>query len=60
MMSAERVAKILVRSIRRKKRNKLVSITAQLAALLQRIVPEQVDWAFYNAMKKEPDSPLRD
>jgi len=60
MMSAERVARILVRSIKKKKRNKIISLTAQLAALLQRIIPEQVDRAFYSAMKKEPDSPLRD
>ncbi len=60
MMSAERVARILVRSIKRNKRNKLVSLTAQLVALLQRIFPEQVDCAFYYEMKKEPDSPFRD
>lgn len=58
MMTPEKVAKILVRSIKRKKRNKILTLAGQLTALLQRIIPEQVDWAFYREMAKEENSPF--
>lgn len=58
MMSAEKVARILLRSIKRKKRNKILTLSGQLTALLQRIVPEQVDYIYYKLMAKEPNSPL--
>ncbi len=58
MMSAERVAEILIRSIRKKKRNKILTFTGQAIALLQRIIPEQVDYMVYRGMVNEPDSPL--
>lgn len=58
MMSSERVAKILIRSIRRKKRNKILTLTGQIVALFQRILPEQIDSLIYSGMAKEPDSPF--
>lgn len=60
LMSAEYVAKVLIRSIIKRKRNKILTFAGQITALFQRILPEQVDKAFYSAMKKEPDSPLKD
>jgi short-subunit dehydrogenase len=59
MTSPEKVAKVLIRSIKKRKRNKIMTLTGQITALFQRILPEQVDMAFYNEMLKEPDSPLQ-
>lgn len=59
MMSPERVAQILVRSIRKKKRNKILTLEGQIIALFQRILPEQIDALIYNGMAKEPNSPLK-
>lgn len=59
MMAPKKVAKILIRSIKRKKRNKILTFTGQFIALFQRIIPEQVDALIYNGMMKEPDSPLK-
>lgn len=59
MMSPEHVARVMLKSIKKKKRNKILTIQGQLTALLQRIVPVQVDKAIYRAMEKEPNSPLK-
>jgi dehydrogenase/reductase SDR family protein 7B len=59
LMSPERVAKVLIRSIRRKKRNKILTFSGQLIALFQRIIPEQIDWLVYKDMANEPNSPFK-
>ncbi len=59
MMSPERVAHILIRSIRKKKRNKILTLSGQIIALFQRIFPEQIDAMIYRGMAKEPNSPLK-
>ncbi|MFA6402363.1 MAG: SDR family oxidoreductase [Salinivirgaceae bacterium] len=59
LMSPERVAKILIRSIRRRKRNKIVTFSGQIIALFQRIIPEQIDWLIYKNMANEPNSPFK-
>ncbi len=59
LMSPEYVAKWLLKGIRKKKRNKLLTWYGQLTALFQRILPTFVDWAYYHEMSKEPDSPLK-
>ena len=59
MMSSEQVAKILIKSIRQKKRNKILTLTGQIIALFQRILPEQIDLLIYSGMAKEPNSPLK-
>jgi short-subunit dehydrogenase len=58
MMMPEEVAKELIRAIRKKKRNKILTIEGQLTALFQRIIPHVVDRVAYNKMAKEPESPL--
>ncbi len=58
MMMPEEVAKELIRAIRKKKRNKILTIEGQLTALFQRIIPHTVDRVAYNKMAKEPESPL--
>jgi short-subunit dehydrogenase len=59
MMTPQQVARILIRSIRKKKRNKIISFSGQLIALMQRILPEQVDAMIYRIMSKEVDSPFK-
>ena len=59
LMSPGYVAKWVLKGIRKKKRNKLLTWDGRFTALFQRIIPEVVDWAYYHAMSKEPKSPLR-
>jgi short-subunit dehydrogenase len=59
LMSPEYVAKWVLKGIRKKKRNKLLTWEGRFTALFQRIVPEFVDWVYYREMLKEPKSPLK-
>lgn len=59
LMSPHYVAKWVLKGIRRKKRNKLLTWEGRLTALFQRIVPTLVDWAYYKEMSREPKSPLK-
>jgi short-subunit dehydrogenase len=59
LVSAEYVAKWILKGIRKKKRNKLLTWDGRFTALLQRIIPEVVDWGYYREMAREPDSPLK-
>jgi short-subunit dehydrogenase len=58
LMSPEYVAKWVLKGIRKKKRNKILTWEGRLTALFQRIIPTVVDWAYYIEMSKEPDSPV--
>jgi len=55
----EFVARWILKGIRKKKRNKIITWEGQLTALFQRIVPKLVDWVYYVEMSREPDSPLK-
>lgn len=55
----ERVARNLIRSIRRKKRNRIMSVEGQLMVLFQRMVPLLTDLVIYNKFASEPDSPIK-
>lgn len=59
LKSPEYVAKWVLKGIRKKKRNKLLTLDGKLTALFQRIIPDLVDRAYYNAFRKEPASPLK-
>lgn len=59
LMSPEYVAKWILKGIRKKKRNKLLTWDGRLTALFQRIIPTFVDWAYYVEMSREPKSPLK-
>lgn len=59
LTSPEYVARWVLKGIRKKKRNKLLTWDGRLTALFQRIVPELVDRAYYNEMAREPASPLK-
>ncbi len=55
----EYVAKWVLKGIRKKKRNKLLTWDGRFTALLQRIVPDLVDRGYYKNMSNEPKSPLK-
>ncbi|HOO99833.1 MAG TPA: SDR family oxidoreductase [Bacteroidales bacterium] len=57
--SPQYVAQWILKGIRKKKRNKILTWVGRLTALFQRILPEMVDRAYYNEMAHEPDSPLK-
>lgn len=59
MMAAGYVARWVLKGIRKKKRNKILTWEGRLTALFQRIIPGLVDWAYYIEMSREPKSPLR-
>jgi len=59
LKSPEFVARWVLRGIRKKKRNKIMTWAGRFTALLQRITPALVDYVYYLEMKREPDSPLK-
>lgn len=59
MMMPEEVAKAMIKAIKKKKRNKILTLEGQLIALCQRIIPRVVDKGAYNKLAKEPDSPFK-
>lgn len=59
LMPPEAVAKWILKGIRKKKRNKLLTWEGKLTALFQRIVPAVVDWGYYYEMSREPKSPIK-
>ncbi len=59
LKSPEYVARWILKGIRKKKRNKLLTWDGRLTALFQRIVPEVVDWGYYYEMSREPKSPIK-
>jgi len=59
LKSPEYVAKSLLRGIRWKKRNKILTWEGRFTALFQRIIPTVVDRVYYTEMSREPDSPLK-
>ena len=59
LMPPEYVAKWVLKGIRKKKRNKLLTWDGRLTALFQRILPGLVDWIYYIEMSKEHKSPLK-
>lgn len=59
LMSTDYVAKWVLKGIRKKKRNKIMTWEGRLTALFQRILPDVIDWGYYTSMSKEPNSPLK-
>ncbi len=60
LMSPERIAKNVVRSIRKRKRNRIMTVEGQLMVFLQRILPDLVDSTIYKKFKREPNSPIKE
>jgi short-subunit dehydrogenase len=59
MDSPEFVAKWIIKGIRKRKRNKLLTWEGRLTAMFQRILPDFVDWVYYREMSREANSPLK-
>lgn len=59
LTTPEYVAKWVLKGIRKKKRNKILTWSGRLTALFQRIIPDFVDRAYYNEFAREPESPLK-
>ena len=59
MMSAESVAKRLVKGVYRRKREVILTPVGKLTVLLNKFFPRLVDRLEYRYMKNEPDSPLK-
>lgn len=59
MMTPEHVARWVLKGIKKRKRNKILTWEGRFTALLQRIIPDVVDYVYYLEMKKEPESPLK-
>jgi len=60
MMKPEFVARWVLKGIKKKKRNKILTWGGRFTALFQRIMPGVVDYVYYKMMVIEPGSPLRD
>lgn len=59
LMTPEYVAKWVLKGIRKKKRNKILTWEGRFTALFQRIIPTVVDWSYYIAMSRESGSPVK-
>ena len=59
LMPPEAVAKWVLKGIRKKKRNKLLTWEGRATALFQRILPTVIDYAYYHEMAREPKSPIK-
>jgi short-subunit dehydrogenase len=59
LMTPEYVAKWILKGIKKKKRNKILTWEGRFTALFQRIIPNTVDRAYYKELAKEPNSPLK-
>lgn len=59
MMKAEDVADSIIKGIKKRRRNIILSIGGKLTVLIQRITPHALDNAFYKMLAKEPNSPFK-
>ncbi|MBN1118239.1 MAG: SDR family oxidoreductase [Bacteroidales bacterium] len=60
LTSPDRVARNVLRSIRKRKRNRIMTAEGQLMIFFQRIIPVLVDNTIYRKFKNEPNSPLQE
>jgi dehydrogenase/reductase SDR family member 7B len=59
LMSAEKVARKIIRAIRRRRNFLVITIQGKLIILLNKFLPGILDRIVYNQMAKEPDSPFK-
>jgi short-subunit dehydrogenase len=59
MMTAEEVARRIVRGIRRRKRLLLMEWEGRATHFIKKFAPAFLDRMFYKVMAKEPNSPLQ-
>ncbi len=58
MMTPERVAKLILRAIRIRRRNMVITLEGKLLRQIKWVVPGLVDKIIYKTMSREPDSPF--
>lgn len=58
MMSADEASMLIIKGIRKRKREVLMDFNGKMTKLLKKISPCFLDKCFYNAMAKEDNSPL--
>ncbi len=59
MMTSEEVAQIIMRDTAKRKRLCLMEFDGRATHFVKKFLPKFLDKMFYNAMAKEPDSPLK-
>jgi short-subunit dehydrogenase len=59
LMSAEKVARKIIRAISRRRNFLVITIQGKLIILLNKFLPRILDRIVYNQMAKEPDSPFK-
>ncbi len=59
MMTAEQVARIIIKDTQRKKRLSLMEFNGRATHFIKKLFPALLDRMFFNHMAKEPDSPLK-
>ncbi len=59
MMTSEEVAQIIMRDTAKRKRLCLMEFDGRATHIVKKFFPKFLDKMFYNAMAKEPDSPLK-
>ncbi len=59
MMTSHQVAHIIMRDTAKRKRLSLMEFNGRATHLIKKFFPKFLDKMFYNAMAKEPDSPLK-
>ncbi len=59
MMSAEDVATRIMKSIKQRKRNLVLTTQGRLIVFLNKFFPSLLDQIIYNQLAKEPDSPFK-
>ncbi|HPC99664.1 MAG TPA: SDR family oxidoreductase [Bacteroidales bacterium] len=57
--SPEYVATQIIKGIRNRRRNQILSVEGKLTVLLKRLMPGLVDWGYYREFAKEPNSILK-
>lgn len=59
LMSAETVAKAILKGVVKRKRNIILSFEGKFSVLLQRVIPKSLDRIFYTYMAREHNSPFK-
>ncbi len=59
MMSAEQVARIIIKGVQQRKRLSLMEFNGRATHFVKKFFPALLDKMFYSHMAKEPDSPLK-
>jgi short-subunit dehydrogenase len=59
MMTSEQVALRILKGIKRRRRTMIMTFNGKLIVFLNRILPWWIDKKAYNAMAKEPNSPIK-